>query len=513
MDDLNIQKLIQNIKDHINDQSLGENQKRYEIGRLILSFYLNNKKEIKAFNQTNLRNLLFKHYSNYFSVNDLQQQKSNWNLIINVLSGYLNKRYKTTGYGVTNLNAMQQFYKKYRNNPALYSNAMKLEWSHNVELLKNRLDENERAFYLQKAITEDWTIKQLNNHIANDTYEEFNRLLDDSNFRFDINKVYIHNYKSLVDVNIQSPSGLTVLAGANASGKSNVFEAIDFLIHSYFTYGDVAFEIFGGKESLINFSSQNSNDSSMEISMNLLFGSEKEQHQVRVDILYEYEKNKLTKNFTGIPRLDDFILNSFSRYFIDNQKRAENKIKFHDKLWLDASNLNLILKEIFSNPTKRNEIIEWLQILVPGVENIEIERDITGKEELRIFEEDYPDKPFTGNLISEGTYNIIALLTIFFQSDKPQFICIEEPEIGLNPAILSEMVPFFREMHERYGHHIWVTTHSASLVSELEEDELIIVNKEKGQTKLNRCKKGDFEELRPDEAWLSKMLKGGGLPW
>jgi hypothetical protein len=39
------------------------------------------------------------------------------------------------------------------------------------------------------------------------------------------------------------------------------------------------------------------------------------------------------------------------------------------------------------------------------------------------------------------------------------------------------------------------------------------VNKKKGATQTNRCKEGDFEKMRPDEAWLSNMLKGGGLPW
>ncbi len=68
-------------------------------------------------------------------------------------------------------------------------------------------------------------------------------------------------------------------------------------------------------------------------------------------------------------------------------------------------------------------------------------------------------------------------------------------------------------MTEKYHHHIWITTHSASLVSELTEEELIIVNKKNGATQINQCKEGDFEKMRPDEAWLSNMLKGGGLPW
>ena len=72
---------------------------------------------------------------------------------------------------------------------------------------------------------------------------------------------------------------------------------------------------------------------------------------------------------------------------------------------------------------------------------------------------------------------------------------------------------FFREMTKKYHHHIWLTTHSVSLVSELVEEELIIINKKDGVTHANPCEPGDFEEMNPGEAWMSNMLKGGGLPW
>ncbi len=60
-------------------------------------------------------------------------------------------------------------------------------------------------------------------------------------------------------------------------------------------------------------------------------------------------------------------------------------------------------------------------------------------------------------------------------------------------------------MTKKYHHHIWITIHSASLVAELSEKELIIVNKKNGETQTNQCKKGDFEKIRPDEAWMSNI--------
>ena len=90
---------------------------------------------------------------------------------------------------------------------------------------------------------------------------------------------------------------------------------------------------------------------------------------------------------------------------------------------------------------------------------------------------------------------------------------MSKTEIGLNPAILKELVSFFREMTIKKRHHIWITTHSTTFVAELKETELIIVNKKIGETFLYPCKLGDFEGMKPDDAWMSNMLKGGGLPW
>ena len=48
------------------------------------------------------------------------------------------------------------------------------------------------------------------------------------------------------------------------------------------------------------------------------------------------------------------------------------------------------------------------------------------------------DEPFTKELISDGTYNILALLNRRLpKRGKPQFLCIEEPENGLHPKVVG----------------------------------------------------------------------------
>jgi predicted ATPase len=520
-----MKKLLEKLFDSV-DELIGKsndnktNLLRYQIGEAITAFYISNKEEIKK-SEKEVENGIIEFYNlknlNAKGIDTEKYRKStSWDKIKIALSEVLVNKEGGDGYSVTNLAYMQQFYKKYRNSSDSLEKALQLDWSHNVSLLKDKLNDDEREFYLKKAIEEKWTVKELDKQVGDEAYDVFLRTIEECNYKYKIDKVEINNYKSLVNFEINKPPQFLVFAGANATGKSSIFESIEFLMHSAMTSGNIALDIFGGPDKIVNYKAQingDDNKSILSVILDLSFGQVENKQSVSFGVEYDYAKTKLTKEFTGIPSLDNRIIESFSHIFIDNHKRAENKIKHYDKLWLDGSNTSKILKIILSNETKRSEILEWLQILIPGLESINVEKDLTGKEELQIYEKAFPDKPFTGNLISEGTFNIIALLTLLYQSDEPQFICLEEPETGLNPAILKELVPFFREMAQKYNHHIWVTTHSVSLVSELIEEELIIINKKDGITLNHPCKSGDFEEMNPDEAWMSNMLKGGGLPW
>jgi len=510
----NVENLIEKSNDSKN------NMLRYQIGEAITTFYISCKEDIKTKEKSFDEEIIEFYDSIHLSKKGLDTEKykksSSWDKIKTALSEALTNKDGGDGYSTTNLAYMQQFYKKYRNSPDSLERALQLDWTHNISLLKDKLNDDERRYYLKKAIAEKWTVKELEKQIGDEAYDVFLRTIEDSAYKFKIDKVKINNYKSLVNFDIYNPSPFLVFAGANATGKSSIFEAIEFLMHSAMTTGNIALDIFGGADKIVNFGAQSnagSNKSILSVDLNLSFGDSEKTQSISFGVNYNYATAKLTKEFTGVPSLDNRIVESFSHIFIDNYKRAENKIKQYNKLWMDASNTSKILKTILSNHTKKSEILEWLQILIPELETISIEKDLSGKEELQVFEKAFPNKPFTGNLISEGTFNIIALLTLLYQSDEPQFICLEEPETGLNPAILKELVPFFREMTQKYNHHIWVTTHSVSLVSELIEEELVIINKKDGITLIHPCQPGDFEEMKPDEAWMSNMLKGGGLPW
>ena len=322
-----------------------------------------------------------------------------------------------------------------------------------------------------------------------------------------LEKIHIKNFKSLVDVEIVKPNPFTVFVGPNASGKSNIFEAVEFYTYVIKYGSDEAIHLFQGKESIINF-----NNTNPEFIIKFdLFGQETyiraDKYKLQPEIVRLDIEELSQKEESAMPQMPFF--KGYSKIFIKNSEQVKIPDKGDFKLSTDVKNLEKVLKRILQYPEIREELTELLSFLIPDFKNLEIRSDeLSGSNSLLIYEK-HTNKPFPRHLISDGTFNIIALLTAVFQSDKPQFLCIEEPENGIHPEAIKELVYFFREQCEEKGHYIWLTTHSQSLVSVLKPEEIIVVDKIKGETKIKQFQGKNLHGLQMDEAWLSNVLSGG----
>ena len=421
--------------------------------------------------------------------------------LIESLSKDLNNRYKE-GYSVASLRNMQNFYKKYRNYNELYQHAKKLDWTKNLLLLKIG-DIKDTEYYLKTAIRQNWSKSTLERNINEESFDAYIEKVESNDYKIKINNLTIRNYKSLVEIRLQNPSNFLVFAGPNSSGKSNVFEAVDFMTQSLKIKGKEVFDLFGGEKEVINFTQQK-RKSIFSISV-----------ECDDDITFSlaYEGKMLQKNEPVSEKIRQRYIDAFSRIYLGGGKNEIPGLRSANKLAFDASNLSFILKSILKDVDKKEDILDYLHLFVPGLKDIDVKPDpFSGEEEIVLFEKG-SKHPFKGKLISDGTYHIIALLTLLYQSDEQQFLCVEEPENGLNPKITEQFVHLFREICRNENHYIWLITHSQTLVSFLKPSELVIVDKINGNTELKQFKDDDFaEEITMDEAWLNNILEGG-LPW
>ena len=107
--------------------------------------------------------------------------KDNWGRsVVEELAVYIKIEEPTLrGFTARNLWRMKQFYETYKDSPKLSTLWTQLNWSNNRTIFSRCKSKEEREFYLNFAIKERWTNRDLERHISSSLFERI--LLADSN--------------------------------------------------------------------------------------------------------------------------------------------------------------------------------------------------------------------------------------------------------------------------------------------------------------------------------------------
>jgi predicted ATPase len=193
--------------------------------------------------------------------------------------------------------------------------------------------------------------------------------------------------------------------------------------------------------------------------------------------------------------------------------KLPNKIFNKSNLLIHGQNLSTILLEMQNSKDKWMDLHEMLSLIVPSINEIEIKKGQFEDSLSLYFKEN--NKPLPAISISDGTiYTLSILTTLLWNEDKNTLIIIEEPERGIHPQAIVELISFIKQIVIEKKLQVIVTTHSETVVRNCELDELWLVDKIDGKTKFKNAKQANphLEETSLDQAWLMNLLNGG-LPW
>lgn len=109
-------------------------------------------------------------------------------------------------------------------------------------------------------------------------------------------------------------------------------------------------------------------------------------------------------------------------------------------------------------------------------------------------------QPIPATRLSDGTLRYLFLIALLLDPTPPPLICIEEPEIGLHPDILPAIAEMLIEASQRT--QLIVTTHSDALVSALSPESVLICDRDNRGSHLSRL---DPERLKK---WLDDYSLG-----
>lgn len=183
----------------------------------------------------------------------------------------------------------------------------------------------------------------------------------------------------------------------------------------------------------------------------------------------------------------------------------------NDYLLPNVNNLGLVLNRLRKEPKIKRRMLEELRNLYEGIEDFDV--SVEGGTVQLFLQEGRFTVP--APRLSDGTLRYLCLLTILCHPSPPPLVCIEEPELGQHPDVLSSLARLLREASERT--QLIVTTHSDILVDALTDtpEVVVVCEKHEGATSMRRL---DREEL---SVWLEKYSLGqlwtrgdlGGTRW
>ncbi|HOG51105.1 MAG TPA: AAA family ATPase, partial [Lentisphaeria bacterium] len=187
----------------------------------------------------------------------------------------------------------------------------------------------------------------------------------------------------------------------------------------------------------------------------------------------------------------------------------------------DAGNLAAFLKMLKEHDDYKkyyDRIVRHIQRVMPQFEDFDLESIPGNNDYVRLNWKDNTgsDYLFGPDQISDGSLRFMALATLLLQPPEllPKFIVLDEPELGLHPAAITELAGIVRAASQKT--QVLLATQSTRLVDEFSAEDLVIVERDDNKRcsvfkKLDANQLGDWlARYSLSELWEKNVL--GGRP-
>jgi len=192
------------------------------------------------------------------------------------------------------------------------------------------------------------------------------------------------------------------------------------------------------------------------------------------------------KKFPAAVALGDLIGNWHISDFHIQRARPEQEAGYAEHLSKEGENLSLVMEYLYTQHRPIfDKVIDKLKKRVPGITKVDAKTTEEGRVLLR-FQDGAFEDPFLARYVSDGTIKMFAYLVLLHDPKPHPLLCIEEPENQLYPKLLYELTEEFREYTNRGG-QVFISTHSPDLLNAAKVDEVFWLIKDKGYTLINRA--------------------------
>lgn len=365
-----------------------------------------------------------------------------------------------------------------------------------------------------------------------------------------IKRVSVNGFRSLGQVTDLELPQLSVLIGANGSGKSNLirfFEMLSWMLRSNNLQGFILEN--GGADDQLYYGAQNT----PRIDAQIQFETEAGFNEYRFALAHASPDTLIFTNETfrfsrrdmdgtgewiQLPMpakesqlaehgADPDARSSKTAYIINRLLKSCAVYQFHDtsakanlnlrwdqedaaRLRSDGGNLAPVLLRLQDEHPKRYKVItHQIRRVLPVFEDFVLE-PVAGKIQLR-WRSPGASKTFGPHLTSDGSLRLFCLFTLLNLPGEmlPDILMIDEPELGLHPhaiALTAEMIKSLSSHRQ-----IFIATQSPLMVDAFEVENIIVARLNEGSTTLQPMDREQYRiwleaDYLPSDLWLKEPV-------
>ena len=357
--------------------------------------------------------------------------------------------------------------------------------------------------------------------------------------------IHIENYKALQNIDLKNVGKIAVFLGENGAGKSTLFDVFGFMkqcltenvrsalqarggydeVHTRDSTGDIYFSFqyrideksplctyelkiglddkknpvveqevlryrrtgmeYGSPWKFIDFSRGTGEAITNEgAEMQNILDAKRETFVLDSPDILAIKSLGQMKRFSAAVEFRRLIEDWFVSDFHIHAARQTQDISYIEQLSRSGYNLANVTQFLHDkHPDRYERILEKMRKKIPGISNVESKQTEEGQILLRFTDGKFKN-PFSARFVSDGTIKMFAYLVMLADPNPHKLLCIEEPENQLYPHLLGILAEEFRE-YSSLGGQVFISTHSPEFVNAIEPEELFIIKKQDGVSKIN----------------------------
>lgn len=361
-----------------------------------------------------------------------------------------------------------------------------------------------------------------------------------------IDRLQISGFKSIRQADL-SLTPLNLLIGPNGVGKSNFIGLFRLIHHIIERRLQVYVGTAGGAGALLHFGRKTTPVMKLDLTFSdavngyqcSLLGTDDDSLIFETESTWFHNKARPRPYRSGLgggqretrlvdeqgqtgPRIAGYVVAAMRswRIYHFHDTSAEAKVKqaceVHDNRVLkgDASNLAPFLHRLkVQHPAHYRNIVDAVRMVAPFLEDFVLEPLALNQEMIRLeWKEAGKDHVFGPGALSDGTLRFICLAALLLQPNLPSTILLDEPELGLHPYAITLLAELLRGASTKT--QVIASTQSVSLVNQFEPQDVLVVEREGGQSVFKRLEKDAMaawiEDYGLGDLWEKNLL--GGRP-